>query len=107
MCDRVSHVTSAFLVYDSSCAARWCSAWLSDARTSDRSSELLSQLLIALAPGVAEERGKLGTPIVMSGLVLAAAGTVVFPAILAYLSNQVRLTTIPIAWASPVALADP
>lgn len=49
------------------------------------------QVLIATAPGVTNARSNLGTPMVLAGLVLTAAGTVVFPSTLAYLSNQVQL----------------
>lgn len=50
---------------------------------------LNQKALIAVAPGVRNKYSRFGTPVVVSGLVLASAGTVVFPAILALLSDQV------------------
>eukprot|EP00752_Nemacystus_decipiens_P011767 g10443.t1 len=49
----------------------------------------VGQLVIASAPGMTTKHGQYGTPLVVSGLVLASAGTIVFPSMLAYLCNQV------------------
>ncbi|CAN0221700.1 unnamed protein product, partial [Hapterophycus canaliculatus] len=49
----------------------------------------VGQLVIAAAPGVTNELSRYGTPMAVSGLVLASAGTIVFPSMLAYLCNQV------------------
>jgi len=50
---------------------------------------LFLQLVIASAPGATTQYGQYGTPVVVAGLVLASAGTIVFPSLLAYLCNQV------------------
>ncbi|CAM9189870.1 unnamed protein product [Ectocarpus sp. 4 AP-2014] len=49
----------------------------------------VGQLVIAAAPGVSQGSGMYGTPMAVLGLVLASAGTIVFPSMLAYLCNQV------------------
>lgn len=51
---------------------------------------MFAQLVIASAPGVTNELSRYGTPMAVSGLVLASAGTIVFPSMLAYLCNQVK-----------------
>lgn len=48
------------------------------------------QLVIASAPGISTQHGQYGTPMVVAGLVLASAGTITFPSMLAYLCNQAR-----------------
>lgn len=48
------------------------------------------QLVIATAPGVKNQHRNLGTPFALVGLGLTSAGSITFPSILAYLSNQVK-----------------
>lgn len=50
------------------------------------------QVVLGAAPGATNPYSKLGTPMVVAGLVLTSAGTIVFPAILAYLCNQVGVS---------------
>ncbi|CAM9870219.1 unnamed protein product [Pylaiella littoralis] len=50
----------------------------------------VGQLVIASAPGISTQHGQYGTPMVVAGLVLASAGTITFPSMLAYLCNQAR-----------------
>ena len=52
------------------------------------------KILIAVAPGVKSPHKELGTPVAVAGLVMSAAGTVVFPATLPYLAGQVRLSSV-------------
>lgn len=57
------------------------------------SAPLACQLVIATAPGARNPNAIIGTPLVITGLIMTSAGTIVFPSTLAYLSNQVLCMT--------------